>query len=136
MSAIVEFFIAPGDDAAMAVAANGPDGIYETAQYGSFSPDIAMEEWERAFAIADGNGPRTVASNGSSFVFAVSASLQAALTAADAERLAEVAARWSGLRADDGEEIPPDFASDILSETASLARTATERGHRLYTWWG
>lgn len=132
---IVEFFIAPGDDAAAAVADHGPDGVYEAAQYGNFSPDIAMGEWEIAFGIVGDGGPRTV-TEGSSFVLAASASLQAALAAANDERLAEVAVRWAELRADDGEEIHPEFASDILSEMASLARTAAERGHRLYCWWG
>jgi len=135
MSTIVEFFIAPGDDAAAAVADHGPDGVYETAQYGNFSPDIAMGEWESALGIAGDGRPRTVAV-GSSFVVAASAALQATLAAADDERLAEAAVRWAGLRADDGEEIDPEFAGDILSEVASLARTAAECDHRLYCWWG
>lgn len=136
MSTIVGFFIAPADDAAAAIADYGLDGMYEAAQYGNFSPGIAMDVWESAFGIVRGEGPRTVADDGSSFVFAASASLQAALVGANDEQLAEAAARWSELRADDGEEIHPEFASDILSEMASLARTATERGHRLYCWWG
>jgi hypothetical protein len=136
MSTIVEFFIAPGDDAASAVAGHGPDRVYDVARYGNFSPSIAMGEWESAFGIVPDNGPRTVASDGSSFVFAASASLQAALAAANEEQLAEAATRWAELRADDGEEIPPEFASDILSEIASLARTATGRSHQLYCWWG
>jgi hypothetical protein len=135
VSTIVEFFIAPGDAAAAAAADHGPDGVYEAARYGNFSPGIAMGEWESAFGIAGDDGPRTVADS-SSFILAASASLQAALAAANDERLAEVAVRWAELRADDGEEIHPEFASDILSEMASLARTAAERGHRLYCWWG
>jgi hypothetical protein len=105
ISTIVEFFIAPGDDAASAVAGHGPDGVYEAARYGNFSPSIAMGEWESAFGIVPDNGPRTVASDGLSFVFAASASLHAALAAADEEQLAEAATRWAGLRADHGEEI-------------------------------
>ena len=61
---------------------------------------------------------------------------RAALAAADEEQLAEAAARWVELSADDGEEIHPEFASDMLSEVASLARAAAHRGHRLYYWWG
>jgi hypothetical protein len=110
--------------------------MYEAAQYGNFSPGIAMDEWQSAFGIVRGDGPRTVADDGSSFVFAAPASLQAALAAANDEQLTEAAARWRELRADDGEEIHPEFASDILSEMASLARTAIERGHQLYCWWG
>jgi hypothetical protein len=134
MSTIVEFFLAPGDGQAAAVADHGPDGTYETAEYGNFSPNIAMDEWVEAFGIV-GGGARDIAGDDSHFVFAASASLQAALAAADAEQLAEAAARWIELQADDDEEIDPEFASDILSEMASLARTATERGHRLYCWW-
>ena len=69
-------------------------------------------------------------------VLAVSASLQAALAAADEEQLAEAATRWAELPADNGEEIHPEFANDMLSEIASLARTATHRRHRPYYWWG
>jgi hypothetical protein len=136
MSTIVEFFIAPGDDAAAAVACHGPDGVYEIARYGNFCPDMALAEWESAFGIVRDDGPPTIAEDGSSFIFAASASLQAALATANEEQLAEAAARWIELRADDGEEIPAEFASEILSEMASLACTATECGHRLYCWWG
>ena len=135
MSTIAEFFIAPDDDAAATVVGHGPDGD-EVARYGNFSPDIAMGEWESAFGIVRDDGPRTLAHDGDSFVFAASASLQAALAAANREQLTQAAVRWAELRADDDEEIHPEFASDILSEMASLARTATERGHRLYCWWG
>jgi hypothetical protein len=65
-----------------------------------------------------------------------SASLQTALAAADEEQLAQAATRWAGLPADESEKIRPEFVSDMLSEIASLARTATHRGHRLYYWWG
>lgn len=135
MSTIVEFFLAPGDEQAAAVANHGPDGTYETASYGNFIPNLVMDEWESAFGIVDGGGTRDIAGDDSHFVFAASASLQAALAAADAKRLAEAAARWIELQADDDEEIDPEFASDILSEMASLARTATKLGHQLYCWW-
>ncbi len=95
MSRIAEFFVAPDDGAAATALGHGPDGD-EVAQYGNFSPSIAMGEWEIAFGIVHGDGPRTL----------------------------------------DGEEIDPEFASDILGEMTSLARTATKRGHRLYCWEG
>ena len=38
MSSIVEFFIAPGDDAAAAAAGHGPGGVTEAARYGNFEP--------------------------------------------------------------------------------------------------
>jgi len=136
MSSIVEFFIAPGDDAAAAVADHGPDGVNEVARYGNFDPVTTTGEWESSFGITGDDGPRIIAGDGRPLVLAVSASLQAALAAADEEHLAEAAARWVELSAGDGEEIHPEFASDLLSEIASLARTATHRGHRLYYWWG
>jgi hypothetical protein len=114
---------------------HGPD-VDEIARYGNFSPGIAMGEWESAFGIVRSDGPRILAHDGNAFVLAASASLQAALAAANQEQLAEAAVRWAELRADDGEEIDPEFASGILSELASLARTATGRRHRLYCWEG
>jgi hypothetical protein len=95
-----------------------------------------MDEWASAFGIAGDDGSRTLAHDGASFVSAAPAGLQAALAAANQEQLTEAAVRWAELRADDGDEIDPEFASDILGEMASLARTATERGHRLYCWEG
>ena len=89
-----------------------------------------------SFGIVRDDGPRVIAGDGRPLVLAVPASLQTALAAADEEQLAEAATRWVEMPADDGEEIHPAFASDMLSEIASLARTATHRGHRLYYWWG
>ena len=135
MSSIIEFFTAPGDDAAAAVAGHGPAGTYEIARYGNFDPVTTVGEWESSFGIA-GDDPRLIAGDGPPLVLAVSASLQAALAAADEEQLAEAATRWAEQRADDGEDLHPEFAQGMLSEIASLARTATPRGHRLYYWWG
>jgi hypothetical protein len=136
MSSIVEFFIAPDDDAAAAAGGHGPDGVTEVARYGNFDPVTTMDQWESSFGIAGDDGPRIIAGDGRPLVLAVPASLQAALAAADEEQLAEAATRWAGLPAGDGEEIHPELASDMLSQIASLARTAAHRGHRLYYWWG
>lgn len=110
--------------------------MYEVASYGNFGPEIALTEWETAFGCIAQSGPRDVAYDGSSFVFAASAGLQAALVAASKDEVAQAAARWVELHADGDEEIPAEFADDVLSEIASLARTATGRGHQLYCWWG
>lgn len=136
MSSIIEFFTAPGDDAAAAVADHGPAGKYQVARYGNFDPVTTVGEWESSFSIVGDDDPRLIAGDGPPLVLAVSASLQAALAAADEEQLAEAATRWVELHAGDGEDIHPEFAHDMLSEIASLARTATPRGHRLYYWWG
>ena len=136
MSSIVEFFIAPGDDAAAAVAGHGPEGVTEVARYGNFDPVTTTSEWESSFGIARDDGPLIIAGVGRPLVLAVPASLPAALAAADEERLAAAATRWVEDSADDSEEIHPEFASDMLNEIANLARTATHRGHQLYYWWG
>jgi hypothetical protein len=107
MSSIVEFFIAPGDDAAATVADHGPDRVNEVARYCNFDPVTTMGEWESSFGIVRDDGPRIIAGDGRPLVLAVSASLQAALAAADEEQLAEAATRWVELSATGGEEIHP-----------------------------
>ena len=59
MSSIVEFFIAPGDDAAAAVADHGLDGVNEVARYGNFDPVTTTGEWESSFGIVRDDGPRS-----------------------------------------------------------------------------
>ncbi len=61
MSSIVEFFIAPGDDAAAAVADHGPDGVNEVARYGNFDPVTTTGEWESSFGIVRDDGPVIIA---------------------------------------------------------------------------
>ena len=114
---------------------HGPDGD-EVAQDGNFSPGIVMGEWESAFGMVRDDGPLTLAPGRQFLRLRGIGQPAAALAAANQEQLTEAAVRWAELRADDGEEIGPEFASGILSEMASLARTATERGHRLYCWEG
>ena len=84
-------------------------------------------------------GPRAaqaveVRNDGELVVVMVTDEFQAALAGADEARLREVAAQWS--RIDeftwDGAE-PPDL-THALAELAALARTATDRGDRLYCW--
>ncbi|MFF7209419.1 hypothetical protein ACFZAU_02650 [Streptomyces sp. NPDC008238] len=46
MSAIVEFFVAPGDETAAAVVVGGPGGAFESLKYGNFDAEEALIEWE------------------------------------------------------------------------------------------
>ena len=143
MSIIVDFFTAPDDNAAAGVVDGGPAGRFETVKYGNFIPDLALMEWEAVFsggslegALA-GGAPRIVAGRGQGSVAAViafPAGLAAALAAADEPWLAEAAARWAQLRAENGEELDPLLAGEILSEVAGLASSAAERGHQVYFW--
>ncbi len=140
---IVEFFAAPDDRAAAGVVDGGPEGRFEMAQYGNFIPDLAMMEWEVIFTggsldgVLASGGPRIVADPGRGSgpaVIAAPVALAAALAAADERRLAEAGERWAQLGAEDGEEIDPVTASELLSEVAGLARIAAQRGHQLYCW--
>jgi hypothetical protein len=138
VSSIIDFFVAPDDDAASAVLEHGPGrGNDVVDKYGHFDPVTTMDEWENCFDIVSDYDARLIASDDAPrLVYTVSASLQAALAAADEEQLEEAATRWVELRAENGEQMNRGFANDIMSDIASLARTATRRGHRLYYWWG
>jgi hypothetical protein len=137
MSSIIIFFIAPDDDAAAAaidhVPGQGSDDVVDG--YGNFDPNITMEEWESSFGIVGDHDTRVIAGAGP-LVVAVSASLQAALVAADEQQLEEVATRWAELRSDTGEDMDQELADEMLRDVAGLARTATRRSHKLYYWWG
>jgi len=61
MSSIIEFFTAPGDDAAAAVADHGPAGKYQIARYGNFDPVTTVGEWESSFSIVRDHDPRLTA---------------------------------------------------------------------------
>jgi hypothetical protein len=136
VSSIVEFFIAPDDDAAATLADHGPGpGKDVVGEYGNFDPVSTMGEWEDSFDIVPDHDSRGIAGDGRG-VYAVSPSLQAALAAADEEELEEAAARWTELPSETIDNLTQEFASDMLTDIADLARTATQRGHRLYYWWG
>jgi hypothetical protein len=135
MSSIIEFFIAPDDDAAAAVADHGPGPGRDVVQYGNFDPVTTMGEWEDSFDIVPDDDPPAIAGDGLPLVLAVSASLQAALAAADEEQMEEAAARWTE-QTDDDWAMTQEFASEMMNDIADLARTATRLGHRLYYWWG
>ncbi|WP_297550380.1 hypothetical protein [Amycolatopsis sp.] len=74
-----------------------------------------------------------VRDEGERVVVTLTDELQAALASADEARLRDVAPPWSQT-----DEFPssadPDHATSVLGELAGLARTATERGERLYCW--
>ncbi len=74
----------------------------------------------------------TEITNDGCYVFVMSKRLQALLAAEDPLRLEDVARKWSHLRRVDGEFVEEGEAVSHLAELASLARTATGRGARLY----
>lgn len=99
MSAVVEFFVAPGHETAAAVVAGGPGRAFEALEYGTFDAEEALIEWEgivtgRSFGeLVDAGVPEAVAEAGDwegPIVLTVSRALQDALASADASRLAEI----------------------------------------------
>ena len=68
-----------------------------------------------------------------SFTVTITDALHHALSTTDADRLRETTTAWA--ETDELARIQPDTLGEFLGQFAALARTATERGHRLYCWW-
>ncbi|WP_037603336.1 hypothetical protein [Streptacidiphilus rugosus] len=143
MSIVIKFFVAPDAEAAAGVAEGGPDGVFESLTFGNFDVEEALIEWEGIFTgrsfeeVLDDDVPETVADLGDSegpLVLAVSGTLQAALSSASEDRLAEVSLLWVAERAADGEVFDPEIAVWILGGLANVARTVGEGDEKLYCW--
>ncbi|MGW1501187.1 hypothetical protein ACWCQW_21850 [Streptomyces mirabilis] len=135
-----DFFSAPDDDSAAAVKGFSPRRAFKIVPVGIYDPADAAVEWEGLFT---GDSPQelmragepqvlTEVANDGCHVFVISERLQTLLATEDPLRLEDVARRWSRLRRTDGEFIEEGEAVSHLAELASLARTATGQGARLY----
>ncbi|MFJ9724292.1 hypothetical protein ACIRP3_16205 [Streptomyces sp. NPDC101209] len=135
-----DFFIAPDDESAAAVKGFSPRRAFEVVPVGIYDPSDAVVEWESLFT---GDSPQelmragepqvlTEITNDGCYVFVISERLQALLATEDPLRLEEVGLKWSHLRQADGELVEEGEAVSHLAELASLARTATGQGARLY----
>ena len=139
MSIIIEFFTAPDDVAAASIVEGGPEGIFETVQYGNFDAMTALAEWDSILTgreldvLISADVPRVVVGDDGPFIFAASAELQAALAEADPVTLPQVADRWIELQGEDAHRYDGELFGEMLQELASLARTAGH-GHGLYCW--
>ncbi|WP_433360981.1 hypothetical protein ACQPZX_27660 [Actinoplanes sp. CA-142083] len=135
MSSIIEFFVAPDDDAAADVLEDGPSDEYETASYGNFDVFSTIEEWEQIFTGGDTGGGEVVAGDDDEpLVLLLPSALTAALAAASRDQLADVTDQWLDLRAEEGEEIDEALAAELVSEVAGLATEAARAGASLYCW--
>ena len=107
---------------------------------GLYDPADAVVEWESLFTgdnlwgLMQAGEPRvlTEVTNDGCYVFVISERLQSRLARVDRQQLEGMARDWSRLRRADGESIEEGEASAHLAELASLVRTATEQGGRLY----
>lgn len=138
----MKFFVAPDDAAAARVVGGGPGLAFESVSFGNFDSEGAAVEWECLFfgddfeELLEGGEPRIVAGEDDDgcIVFALSARLVDALAEAEPFRLLEVAAEWTRQRAEDGEEINPDVAAEVLGSLGTLARGVGAHGHGVYCW--
>lgn len=135
-----DFFIAPDDESAAAVKGFSPRRAFKVVPVSIYDPADAVVEWESLFT---GDSPQeliragepqvlTEITNDGCYVFVISERLQGLLATESPLRLEDAARQWSHLRRADGELVEEGEAISHLAELASLARTASGQGARLY----
>jgi hypothetical protein len=140
MSTIIEFFVVSDDAAAAAVARGGPGEELEAATYGNFDVWSTIAEWESIVTGCDldelfaSGGPDVVSGDDEPIVLRLPAALTAALAQADAATLSRTVAQWIALREEEGEDIDPEMAGDLLGEIAALSGKAERTQGSLYCW--
>lgn len=147
MGLLCDYFAAPSDEVAAAVidAVDGPaaaDPALEALELKGVDPVVQMGTLE---ALLTGvpydevsGAPRqgdavAVRDGGEVVVVTLTDSLQAALAAADASRVAQVARDWSRTEEFWG-AVDVDWLTERLGALSALARNASRRGDRLYCW--
>jgi hypothetical protein len=138
VSTIVKFFVAPGDDVAADTVEGGPGPELEAAGFGNFDAWTSLEEWEHLLTGQDVDsvqGPETLGDD-PPLVLVFPPALTAALAGASARTLGDVARQWVGLRAEEGQAIDDDIATEILTRVSGLAGRAQGSGAALYCWFG
>jgi hypothetical protein len=140
MSSIITFFVARDDAAAAAVAVGGPGDDLEPARYGNFDVFSTLDEWQSILTdrdleeLAAEAGADVVSGDDEPLVLHVPDALTEALAHADHQSLADAAARWIELRAEEDEEIDEELALDLLGELATLSARAQRAASSLYCW--
>ncbi|MFD8014482.1 hypothetical protein [Streptomyces sp. NPDC058955] len=142
MSIIVKFFVAPDDTSAGQALKTGPGRASESLSFGNVDPEEAVVEWECLLVgdsfeeLVEAGEPRIVAGqdDGGCVVFALSPRLITALADAGHARLSDIAASWTRLRAEDGEDIDTEIAEAIVGDLAALVRSARCQNQSVYCW--
>jgi hypothetical protein len=144
MAILCDYFAAADDDAAAAVLGldAGPTSApgYDTVSLPGIEPMVTMLTLEELLTgraeddVTENPRQGEVVADGpdGAMVVAITADLQAALAAADDERLRQVAIDWADTEELDGSN--PDDLNGALIDLADLARTAAERNQALYCW--
>lgn len=147
MGVLFDYFAAPSDDVAAtaldstAGPATAQPRVFEAITF-RVDPVVQLGTLESLLTgvpydtvAADPRCGYAVAEHeeGEVVVVTVTDQLQAALASADHRRLAEVAAPWSRTDEFQGAADPGELA-ESLAGLASLARSAQQRGDRLYCW--
>jgi hypothetical protein len=130
MSSIITFFVAPDNTVAGSVADDGPGHSFESVTYGNFDVLSSLEEWESLLVtrdleefIADGSA-EVVGGEDGPLVLLVPPDLTKVLAEADRQTLRRTAARWTELRAKEGETIDDELAHELVREVAALSAAA------------
>ena len=159
MGVLTDYFTAPSDEAAAATIdwdggpsrpdaqkrgllrrGKGPDplptvdmgGIEPTVQMGTLDEILTGTPFDEVLAdttaaiVAERDG-------GERLVVRLSTRLQAALAAADGERLQDAAVPWAATDEFFGQADPEELG-DSLVELSGLARAAEQLGQRMYCW--
>ncbi|WP_329375898.1 hypothetical protein OG625_00765 [Streptomyces sp. NBC_01351] len=142
VSTIVKFFVAPDDEKAALVVGAGPGPAFECLSLGNFDVEEAVIEWECLFfggsfeELLGAGEPRIVADEDDDgcIVFAFSDRLVDALATAEPSRLHEIAVAWARQREEDGEDIAPAVAGEMVEGLGTLARGRADHDHGLYCW--
>ncbi|MFF2775426.1 hypothetical protein ACFVU3_11000 [Streptomyces sp. NPDC058052] len=143
MVLIGEFFLADDDESARRVRPRVRHGFAAVECDGTY-PDDAVPRWERSLTGAESPHRAVVPMANDGFtVFAVPRPLAEALagaateTSAEAgrERLRTAAGEWARVATEQGDDVSPERAADLLERLSALAADGKERGLALYCWY-
>ncbi|MFI7212499.1 hypothetical protein [Micromonospora maritima] len=148
MGILCDYFSAPDDEAAAAVAdvpggpGSAPDpgldvvelkGTQPTVQLGTLEALLTGRDYDAVTENSRWCKAVAVRHDGEVLVLSLTDELQAALADAPQSRLREVAEPWSTTEEFWG-QAEPSVLAEALIELAGLARRATARAERLYCW--
>jgi hypothetical protein len=144
VSTIIEFFSALGDGAAADVLEDGPQATFETVSAGNFDVFSSILEWDSILTerdldeVIDDESIVQVAGGDDNadeaVVYKLPDTVVRGLADTDDDSLPRVARRWVAARAEDDAPIDEEYARELLSDLADLARAALAAGEYVYCW--
>lgn len=142
MGLLIDYYLAPDDDAAVAVIEGGPGGRLEALLDTGIEPSVNLAMYVelltgRTFdeqleapecfpVLAEGD-------DGEVLVFGIDDGFVRALAEADPETVQRLAVPWAEIEEFD-DRGDPEHLADFLSRLQVLARKAVAEGQHLYCW--